>query len=396
MAKFAIGEHREVSSTRRAQEIRQILFLIDQLETLQGGAEGALFKLTRLLDSSRYQPMVVVLNKPADHSCLSRFGCPVEVLGISRTYGWSAIRAARRLRRIIRDRKVSLVQTFFESSDLWGAPIARLSGCRVLISSRRDLGFRRRPLHHIAYRALRPLFDCVHAVSEPVRDYAVRHDGIDARRVITIPNGVDLANLEKVPGQPETAEFRSRHGLENASHLIVDVTTVRRVKGIDVMMRAATIVRHEFPNAVFLVAGSVLEEAYFGELQSLLKTLNLERTFRFLGGVSDVFPLLASSNVFCHLSRSDGMSNALLEAMASGLACVVSRCGGNPEVVGESGFVVEVEDAQTAAEGILSFLRSPDLAWVSGQRARKIVHERFSAEAMVQDFMHLYDFLLQS
>src|SRR5204863_4281054 len=120
-------------------------------------------------------------------------------------------------------------------------------------------------------------------------------------------------------------DLKARYELESASHLIVDATTIRRVKGIDVMMRAAAIVCREFPRAVFLVAGSVLEGDYFAELKQLAVTLGLDRNFRFLGGVDDVFPLLGSCHVFCHLSRSDGMSNAVLEAMACGLPCVVSR-----------------------------------------------------------------------
>jgi glycosyltransferase involved in cell wall biosynthesis len=215
---------------------------------------------------------------------------------------------------------------------------------------------------------------------------------MDPRKVITIPNGVDL---EQVPRRSAAADPKARCGLENASHRIVDVTTIRRVKGIDVMMRAASIVCREFPHAVFLVAGSVLEEAYFAELKQLVAALGLERNFQFLGGVDDVFPLLATCQAFCHLSRSDGMSNAVLEAMASALPCVVSRCGGNPGVVGDGGFVVAIEDAEAAADRLLYLLRNPDDAMRQGERARQIVNEKFSAEAMVRDFMNLYDALLE-
>jgi glycosyltransferase involved in cell wall biosynthesis len=375
-----------------AHEPRHILFLIDQLN-LHGGAERALLKMTRLLDPDRYRATVVVLNEPADRSCLSRFPCPVEVLGLSCSYDWSALKAAWKLRRIIREQNVSLVQTFFESSDLWGAPIAKLSGCPLLISSRRDMGFRRRPLHHVAYRLFCPLFNCVHAVSEPVRDYTIRHDRTDPRKVITIPNGVDLQQLSP---KPQIADFKASYDLEDASHLIVDATTIRRVKGIDVMMRTAAIVCREFPRAVFLVAGSVLEEDFFAELKRLAATLRLDRNFRFLGGMDDVFPLLSSCHVFCHLSRSDGMSNAVLEAMACGIPCVVSRCGGNPGVVGEGGFVVKIEDAGTAADRILYLLRDVGAARRTGERARQIVREKFSAEAMMREFIKLYDELHDS
>lgn len=375
--------------TRKESRARQVLFIIDQLETVQGGAEQALLKLTRLLDSERYQPAVVVLNRPADASSLRRFACPVEILDMPRTYGWKAARAAWRLRRIIRERDVAIVQTFFESSDLWGGAVSKLSGCPALISSRRDMGFRRSRLHCGAYRLLSPLFDRVHAVSDAVRDYTIRQDRVRPSKVITIPNGVDI---DIIPNEQD--DFKRRHHLQDASHLVIDLTTIRRVKGIDVMIRTASRVCAEFPQAVFVVAGGVLEEDYFKELQQLSAACGLERSFRFLGGVDDVYSLLRAGDVFCHLSRNDGMSNALLEALACGLPCVVSGCGGNPGVVGDAGFVVEVEDAQAAAERVLYLLRNREEAARMGARAREIVTEKFSAQAMARRFMDLYDDVL--
>ena len=374
---------------------RHILYLIDQLDTLQGGAERSLWLTTRLLPPERYRATVVTFKQPADPSCLRQFACPVRVFPLDRTYDVRALSCAMRLRRLIREEQVAIAQTFFESSDLWGGLVAKLSGCPILISSRRDVGFRRQAKHHAAYRLLSSMFDRIHTVSDAVRDYTIRQDRVAPGKVITIPNGVDTREVSAANGN---GHHRLQYGLENASHVVVDVTNVRQVKGIDTLMRTALRVRREFPQVLFVVAGKILEPAYLAELNTLLSDLQLNGSFRFLGSVEPVFPLLRAANVFCHLSRSDGLSNALLEAMACGLPCVVSAVGGNPEIIeeGRSGFVVPSDEPDLAADRILALLRHADCARRLGQRGRQIVEENFTAERMVGRFVELYDRLTQT
>src|SRR5271165_2295697 len=346
---LSIPENATVAEPRR--QPRHILYIFDYLRNLDGGAEHSLLKIVQMLPPDRYRASIATFCRPTDVGFLREFPCPVHLLPLRRTYDWRSLQVARLLRDIIQCEQVSVVQTFFESSDLWGGAVARLSGCPVLISSRRDMGFQRQLKHRIAYRLMTPMFDQVHTVSEAVRDYAIRQDRMPADKVVSIPNGVDM---ETVAGEIDP-NFRSRHGLEDASHLIVDIGSVKRVKGYDVLARAAAIVCQQFPRAVFAIAGAQRDPAYFQELRDLIDRLGLERNFRFLGHIEPAFSLLHASDIFCHLSRTDGLSNALLEAMACGLPCVLTRVGGNPEVVeeGRSGFVVAPDDPEESARHLL-------------------------------------------
>ena len=98
------------------------------------------------------------------------------------------------------------------------------------------------------------------------------------------------------------------------------------------------------------------------------------------------------SHAFCLLSRSEGFSNALLEAMACSIPAVVTRVGGNPEAIqdGENGFLVAPEDYQTAAERIVFLLRNPARAAQIGHSARQTASSRFSAGAMVRRLLDVY------
>jgi len=134
-------EIRKESAEASAQRPRHVLFLIDRFPERMGGAEGALWRTTKLLPRHRYRCSV------ATFAIDTRFGdvrplfdCPFHVFPLERTYGWSALRTAFRIANMIRREKISIVHTFFSTSDLWGGLIAKLSGCPVLISSRRDMG----------------------------------------------------------------------------------------------------------------------------------------------------------------------------------------------------------------------------------------------------------------
>jgi glycosyltransferase involved in cell wall biosynthesis len=372
-----------------------LLVIFDQLRDLNGGAEHALLKIIRLLPPDKFRASIATFWEPSDPGFLSQFQCPVHFLPLTKTYGLESIRVARRLRGIIQTEQVSIVQTFFETSDLWGGLIAKLSGCPILVSSRRDMGFLRTAKHRLAYRLLSPLFDQVHTVSEAVREFTIREDRIHPDKVITVPNGVDM---HKIPALRQTARLRARYGLEDASHVIADVGSVKPVKGYEVMARAAAVVCQKHPEAVFVVIGSTPDKSYLMQLKSLISALGLTRNFRFIGHSDDVFPLLQMSDIFCHLSVTDGLSNALLEAMATGLPSVISRVGGNPEVVEEglSGFVVAPGDHELAAERILTLISNPYMASVMGDRGRQIIERSFTAEAMVRKLVDLYEGLLES
>ncbi len=237
------------------------------------------------------------------------------------------------------------------------------------------------------------MFDQVQAVSDEVSTFAIRHDGIHPSRVVTLHNGVDLQKVAAVNG---TEHVRRSLGLDCASHLIATIGYIRHVKGTDLFIRAAEITCREFPRAVFLIIGEVGDRNYVKQLQGLIRTRSLGENVIFVGRSDNVFQLLKLCNVFCLLSRSEGFSNALLEAMACGVPCVATRVGGNPEAVedGRTGFLVPSENAELAADRICLLLRHPELAREMGQAGRNIVETKFTAELMAKKLVALYDGLL--
>ena len=369
-----------------------VLYVIDSLCEM-GGAERVLLNMIRLLPREEFRCSLVTFKIEPSLEIFQNFPCPWQHLPVRRTWDPDGFRAALEIRRTIRRENVHIVHTFHETSDLWGGLVAKLSGAPVLVSSRRDMGILRRPFHHRSYRLLNPLYDHVLAVSDRVRAYCIEHDRLPAAKVTTLYNGIEL---EKVAASNHAGALRASLGLAGASHIISSVAHVRRIKGLDVMIRAAALVCREFPRAVFLIIGDNHEPPHFQELQQLTASLRLADNVRFLGSSEQVFSLLQMSDVFCLPSRSEGFSNALVEAMACGLPCVATRVGGNAEALeeGRSGFLVDAEDSTAMAERLLRLLRQPDRARQMGRAARQTVEEKFTHEAMIRHLVQVYERLL--
>jgi glycosyltransferase involved in cell wall biosynthesis len=375
-------------------EPHHVLYLIDTLYSVGAGAEGALLRMVHMLPKQRYRCSVGTFHL-ANAFPSDQFPCPIREFPIRRGVSLGTLKTAFALANYIRRERVDIVHTFFETADLLGGLVAQLAGCPVVISSRRDMGFKRSSFHRFGYRLINPCFDQVQTVSAAVRQEMIRADALDPERIISIPNGIDVEGVAAANGYHNLAHS---FGLEGCSPRIITVGNLRHVKGTDVFLRAAAQVVTHYPDAIFVVVGGLAAQKYSTSIQDLVRELGLESNVRLVDhqARSTVWSLLKACDVFCLLSRSEGMSNALLEAMACGLPSVATAVGGNPEVIddGRTGYLVASEDHQAAAARILDLLSQPKRAAVMGLEAKQTVAEKFSAKGMVEKVVREYDRLL--
>jgi len=369
-----------------------VLYIIDQLCRL-GGAERILLRMIERLPRERYLPHLVTFKVAAGLGITDSLSCPLSTYALRRTYDRTAVETARKIRRLIRTQGIQITHTFHETSDLWAGPIAKLSGCPVLISSRRDMGFLRHRKHQVGYRWLRPCFDQVHTVSEQVRNFCINQDGLDPERVVTVYNGV---NLPSDRTNSDRYAIKKRFGLDRHKRLVLSVGNIRPVKGFDVFVEAAAHIARAAPDTAFAIAGEDSDTECCRQLREMASARGLKDNFFLLGGLDDVYPLLQAADVFCLLSRTEGLSNALLEAMACELPCVATAVGGNPEVVvpEKSGFLVQNEDFESAAQRVIELLEKPGRAQSMGAYGRRVIEDRFTTEVMMRRLTDSYEHLL--
>jgi glycosyltransferase involved in cell wall biosynthesis len=362
-----------------------VLLVVDQFPKTLGGGERIVLRLAALLPQYGYSVSILTFAVHPECNGLQSPPCPIYVLPLQRTYDLAALKAAFELKRFLKQRRVQIVQTFFESSDIWAGFVTKTMSNAKLIWSRRDMGILRGRKHHVAYRLMSGVPDRVFAVSEQVRQHSVTVDRIDASRVETVYNGLDLTGWSKDQTAKKPGEF-----------VIATVGNIRRVKGHDVLIRAAAVVAGQFPNVSFSIAGDVLEPEYFLELQALIEQLNLVGRLHFSGGISDLKQYLSTADVFVLPSRSEGFSNAIIEAMAASLPVVATDVGGNAEAVqdGVTGYIVPAEDPAALAAAIVRLLSDPIKAEEMGQAGKQRVAERFTTGAMMRQITGVYSRLL--
>ncbi len=373
--------------TNSAQgDLPHVLLVVDEFASVLGGGERIALKLAALLPQYGYRASILIFSAHPESAALQSPPCPIYLLPLESTFDLAAFRAALEFKRFLKQQKIQIVHTFFESSDIWAGLVTKTMSKAKLVWARRDMGIMRSRKHHIAYRLMAGAPDAVFTVSEQVRRHAIEVDRIDAARVHTIYNGLNLADWD----------MSSRPSKAPGEFLVTTVGNIRPVKGHDVFIRAAATIVQQFPRASFSIAGDVIEPTCFAELQTLVQDLGLGNHFRFDGSVTNLRKHLAAADIFVLPSRSEGFSNAIIEAMASSLPVVATDVGGNAEAVkdGITGFLVPPEDPAALSAAILRLLSDPSEAKTMGAAGRNLVEEKFTTEAMMDQIVGAYRILL--
>ena len=149
---------------------------------------------------------------------------------------------------------------------------------------------------------------------------------------------------------------------------IVAVGALKPLKGFDILLRALNILSVDGFGFELLIAGKGSERS---NLERMIRELGLTNQVRLLGEIDDIPGLLAGSHMFVHPSRSEGLSNAILDAMAEGLPVVATAVGGTPEIIqdAENGLLVPPDEPISLARAIQTLLQDSQLRYRLGQSA---------------------------
>lgn len=244
-------------------------------------------------------------------------------------------------------------------------------------------------------RFYRPFVSHWVALSRDLEQYLVRRVGVPPHRIAQLYNGVDANRFqpaEQSAGTAADCPFR------RPDHWIVGtVGRMQTVKDQTLLARAFVLLleRHpELRDRVRLVM--VGEGPLRAQSLAILKQAGAVDLAWLPGERNDIPDLLRSLDCFVLPSLAEGISNTLLEAMASGLPVIATRVGGNPELVQEkvTGVLVPSADAGAMAEAIANYARVPATAAECGRQARAEVLKCFSMDSMEAAYRGLYDRLL--
>jgi glycosyltransferase involved in cell wall biosynthesis len=229
--------------------------------------------------------------------------------------------------------------------------------------------------------------DAIISLSEQITQELVEQ-GFARERIVEIPNGVDTRRFCPVSPE-EKAALRARLKLPQESLLVIFTGRLRFRKGVDTLLRAWARVVQEHPQACLLLLG---EDQEGGKLHQLAADLGVQASVYFPGHVEPVLPYLQAADVFVLPSWGEGLSNALLEAMACGLTVLTTNIGGTCEVIRPEvdGHLFEPGDVDALAELLARMLGDQGQRQHFGARARQRVEETYRAELTTQRYAALY------
>jgi len=340
-----------------------------------GGTERQMIELVRRLDSSRWTVHL---------ACFKASGAwfhRVEEVAASVTeFPVTSFKSPNLVQQIIafsqwcRRLNIAVVYTAAMPSNIFGLPGAAMARIPVRIGNRREINPDKSGLDIAMQRAA---YACAHRVVANSRAAADRlmMERVPARKIVIIPNGLD------------TGRFKARARRIRPRKVAV-VANLRPEKGHDVLIDAAPGVLARFPDAHFEIIGAGPE---WSALIERAEARGVLHAFTFFGHCDDVAGRLEEADLFVLPSRSEAFPNAVLEAMASGLAVVASGVGGIRELIDheQTGLLVASNDSRALAERICQIMGDAPLATRLGAAA-KVRAERYSFDRMVGAFEAVY------
>ncbi len=195
-----------------------------------------------------------------------------------------------------------------------------------------------------------------------------------------IPNGVDISRFTRPRGSPRKDKK-------------IIITTSRLVpkNGIDILIRAFFLVRREQPQALCWIIGDGPERT---KLESLAASLGISESVKFFGNIphDDIPKYLWQASVFVRPSRSEGMGNSFVEALAAGLPIIGTPVGGITDIIedGETGFFVKPDDPLDLAEKIIELFTDRERSRRSAGKGRAKVLRKFSWDTIAESYARVF------
>ena len=352
----------------------RVVHVLDSLNL--GGTETQCVALVRGLAARGVENRLVHFQVGPLRDLLDVPGVVVDRLDCEGFASRSFVRLVRRMARDFRAFEADVVQTYGFYSNLPGLLAGRLARVPVLVASRRGHATNLTSAQRRVDRLVRRLAHTTVVNAESLRVALRNAEG--ERPVAVIPNCV----LERGAVTP----------IGDGGDLVVGMVANFRVpKDHRTFLRAAALVAEKVPTAEFHLVGRGPEEP---AARALAEELGIASRVRFLGALppDEVWQALNRFSVSVLASLSEGMPNAVLEAMLAGRPVVASAVGGVREVVedGVTGVLVPPRDASALARPIASLLKDVGVAARMGAAGRARVIERHGADRMVDDFLGLW------
>lgn len=371
-----------------------VMHVVHHLVT--GGMENGLVNLINHMAPGAYRHLVVCIEDFSEfRQRIQR--ADVEVMALNRSR-IGTLQLRRALFDICRRLRPAIVHTR-NRSGLDALLPARLAGVRHSVHG--EHGWDVDNLHgeHWKPRLLRrlhsPLVDRYVVVSKDIERYLVTQVGIRPGRVTQVCNGVDTARFSPVEAPDMDWLPESFRG--DARVRIGSVGRIQPVKNQAMLLHAFAALLQQAPSLSEKVRLVLVGDGpLLSDLRAMAQSLGVAQQCFLPGGFNDVPRVLRALDLFVLPSLNEGISNTILEAMATQLPVLASAVGGNVELVpdGSAGSLFDPHDQAGLTRLLADYLSDDGMRRARGAQARRLALERYSLGRMVDGYRTVYDRLL--
>jgi glycosyltransferase involved in cell wall biosynthesis len=355
-----------------------------------GGAERQLLCFLKQCNRDRFRPSVLtVLSAESTmrrggndfRNELSEMGVPYRSLDLDR---FPTLIGMARLLLAIRVEPSDLIQTYGLAVDLAVRVCSPFLGHRGLIGSIRGPEEQRHPLLFHLDGWTSWLLDGYISNSRAGAEALICKAGVRPERITIVPNGLDCDVMTQSVSADARPRLRAAWGVPPGALVAVTVANLHDAKGHTDLVRAASLCARD--NLLFVLVG---EDRSAGGIAAQVNRLGLTDRFRFLGVRRDIADVLSAADIFVLPSHWEGMSNALMEAMASALPCIATRVGAAAELLdeGHAGILVPPRDPGSLARELCRLADDPMMR----QRLANAAHERIRQEYATCRMVNLHE-----
>lgn len=285
----------------------------------------------------------------------------------------------------LKAQQADLVHVHDFYSILMVIPAARMVGCKVVVG-RLDLAHWHGTARRVVYAQATRLADHVIANADAIRTMLMREERIPGHRISVIHNGLDVARFDQRLAAGLDAPLPDTRG----APLLVHVANMSHpVKRQEELLTALRLLRNQGMHLhTFLVGDGPRRPG----IEARARELGLSDSVHFLGHRKDVPAIYAKAQLGVLCSAAEGLSNAVMEGMAARLPMVVTRVGGNPDLIedGRRGRVVEPGQPEQLAGALGHLLAQPATGRRMGRAARRFVEQELSLGRMISRHDALY------
>jgi L-malate glycosyltransferase len=378
-----------MKNVKNMKKIR-LCIIIDFIYGTIAGTEIQLINLIHGLDPSKYEIYLICLK---DTTWLSlnaqNIKCNVKSFSYNPANHKDLInlRVAFELWKYIRSIKPDIVICFFKVSYILGVLVAHMAGVPKIVSTRRDYGLWLDNRSIYLLRFANKYVDKIITNSYLVKRLVTDQERFEPSKIQVIYNGLYLDNFSI--SNVDRHSFKAEQGIPNENMVVGIVAGLRLMKHHKTFLKAAKRVLSFRSDVDFVLVGDGPLRA---ELEDLSVRLGIGNRIHFSGWQKDVTPFLSIFDLGVNCSENEGMSNAIMEYMAFEVPCIVTKAGGNTELIENevNGYTFELHDDRELAKLILELLENPKIRKDFADKAKTFILKECNFEKMLDAYDRLF------